>query len=30
MGKTVLLFEDVDDILFALKILIERHAYRVI
>ena len=30
MGKTVLLVEDVDDIRFALKILIERHGYRVI
>lgn len=30
MSKTVLIVEDVDDIRFALKILIERHGYRVI
>jgi two-component system, cell cycle response regulator DivK len=30
MEKTVLLVDDVDDIRFVLKILIERHGYRVI
>ena len=30
MGETVLLVEDVDDIRFALRILIERHGYKVV